>query len=217
MTKTAIVIGATGLVGLQLVTQLLASEQWHKVVVFVRSSLNVSDEKLLEHVVDFADMPQWQADIKGDSLFICLGTTLSQAGSKTAMRKIDLELPLAFATLAKGNGVNDCLLISSYLANAHSLSHYLRLKGELENQLAQLGFQRFIAFRPGPLLGKRKQPRFSEQVVAAMQPIFRAPYSPLRAWRGISADQLAHTMSVYALLDDNIAKQVVQGESLFQH
>ena len=215
MTKTAIVIGATGLVGSALLEQLLADESWDKVRVFGRKSTGVNADKLEEHVVDFAKIDSWQQLIQGHSLFICIGTTLSQAGSRAAMRAIDLELPLAFATAAKRNHVEDCLLISSLFANAKSPSHYLLIKGELENQLACLGFKHLMLFRPGPLLGERTKARFSEQVVAALQPVFSANLSPLRRWRGIEAVQLAATMLSYASKPPAEARLVIQGEALF--
>ncbi|MEE1675385.1 NAD(P)H-binding protein [Agarivorans aestuarii] len=216
MSKTAIVIGATGLVGSALLEQLLADKSWHKVRVFGRTNTGLQAAKLEEHIVDFTNIEDWQQLIQGHSLFICIGTTLSQAGSKAAMRAIDLDLPLGFANYARRNQVEDCLLISSLFANAKSPSHYLRIKGQLENQLACLGFKHLMMFRPGPLLGERKQARFSEQIVAAMQPIFAASLSPLRRWRGIEAERLAATMLCYANKPPTEASLVIQGEALFK-
>ncbi|WP_163134683.1 NAD(P)H-binding protein [Agarivorans sp. Alg241-V36] len=216
MSKTAVVIGATGLVGSALLEQLLADESWLKVRVFGRKRTGLQAAKLEEHIVDFANIEDWQQLIQGASLFICIGTTLSQAGSKAAMRAIDLDLPLGFANYARRNQVEDCLLISSLFANAKSPSHYLRIKGQLENQLACLGFKHLMMFRPGPLLGGRKQARFSEQVVAAMQPIFAASWSPLQRWRGIEAAQLAATMLRYANKPPTEASLVIRGEALFK-
>ncbi|WP_432455967.1 MULTISPECIES: short chain dehydrogenase [unclassified Agarivorans] len=215
MNKTAIVIGATGLVGLALVKQLLADPQWAKVKVFSRRSMDLNSSKLDLHVVDFTQLPIWQSQIKGHSLFICLGTTLRQAGSRAAMRQIDYELPLDFSIAAKRNGIEDCLLISSRMANPASVFHYLRIKGELEQALTHLLFKRLMIFRPGPLLGQRREPRTSEQLVAVLQPLFRAQYSPFRAWRGTSANSLARCMLRHANDTAPQQKQIFQGEALY--
>lgn len=215
MSKTAIVIGATGLVGRELVRKLLDDASWGKVVVFVRRSLDIKAETLEEHLVDFEQIVDWQDQLQGNSLFICLGTTLKQAGSKQVMRKIDLELPLEIAAIAKQNDVQDCLVISSLMANANSFAYYLRLKGELEQQLASLKFQRLMIFRPGPLLGERSSPRFSEQVVAAMQPLFSFTYSPMKAWRGIQARELAQLIISKANSSATVQQQVFEKEGLF--
>ncbi|MGY5452022.1 NAD(P)H-binding protein [Agarivorans sp. MS3-6] len=215
MKKTAIVLGATGLVGRELVRQLLDDTRWGKVVVVARRGLDIKAEALEEHLVDFDHIEDWQYLLQGHSLFICLGTTLKQAGSKQVMRQIDLDLPIQLATIAKQHQVQDCLVISSLMANANSFAYYLRLKGELEQQLASLQFERLMIFRPGPLLGERSSPRFSEQVVAAMQPLFGFTYSPLKAWRGIRAEDLAQLMISKANSSTVERQQVFEKETLF--
>ncbi len=216
MSKIAIVIGATGLVGKALVEQLLKEPQWQQVLSFSRRCLAFEHPKLKQFQVDFKQIERWQAQIKGHCLFICIGSTLHQAGSRQALAEVDLSLPSRFAGLARANQVEKCVVVSSLMANIDSVSHYLRTKGALEQALRDLAFQSLIIVRPGPLLGQREIPRFSEQIVAALQPLFQSTYSPLRHWRGIEAKRLAKIMCYLAHSEQTEPVLVLQGDDLFR-
>ena len=116
----ALVIGATGATGKDLVNQLLNDPDYQEVNVFVRKPLNIENPKLKNHVVDFEKPEEWQDLVKGNVAFSCLGTTLKSAGSKEAQRKVDYDYQYNFAKTAKDNNVDDYILVSSYGADPNS-------------------------------------------------------------------------------------------------
>jgi len=147
----ALIIGATGATGKDLVQQLLQDEIFTEVHIFVRNPLNNKDPKLKIHIVDFEKPEEWKDLVQGDVAFSCLGTTLKAAGSKEAQRKIDVDYQLQFAQNAKKKGVEDFILVSSYGANSKSKVFYSRIKGELEEQIKALHFNKLTIFQPGML------------------------------------------------------------------
>lgn len=196
--KTALVIGATGLVGQQLVKQLLLDERYQMVHVFVRRLMSLSiDEdpqgKLVQDVVDFNNVESWQDKLKGDELFCCIGTTLKQAGSKQNQESIDLQLPTEIANYACENNVPKIILVSSAGANHQSSSFYLRLKGQLEQNIIALNWQTVIIVRPSFLAGKRNEFRFGEKVGIVLFALLK--YFPfIRRYRPITGQKLALKM-----------------------
>jgi uncharacterized protein YbjT (DUF2867 family) len=148
----AIVIGATGSTGEFLVDELLADQDYTEVTIFVRRATGKQNPKLVEHIIDFSNIQNYKELIIGDVIFSCLGTTLKAAGSKENQIKIDFDIPVAFARLAKENGVSSFVLLSSYNASAESNVFYSQLKGRLEDTIAALHFEQYIIFKPGLLL-----------------------------------------------------------------
>jgi uncharacterized protein YbjT (DUF2867 family) len=150
----AIVIGATGLVGSDLIEQLLSNQQFDRVKVFTRRSLKKTHPRLEEYVINFDQPEQWEGLVKGDVLFSTLGTTLKKAGSKGAQFKIDYKYQYYFARAASENGVPDYVLVSA----AGSM------KGILEKDIKKLPFQYITILRPGMLSGNRKEERSGEKI-----------------------------------------------------
>src|SRR5688572_25909562 len=130
---TAIIIGATGLVGNHLLQQLIRDERYNKIIIFGRRSVNLSDAKIEEHIIEFDNVESWRHLVKGDVLFSSLGTTIRQAGSTNAQYKIDFTYQYEFAKAAASNNVPSYVLVSSAGADAKSIVFYTRMKGELEN------------------------------------------------------------------------------------
>ncbi len=160
--KTAIVIGATGLIGNHLTKLLLEDERYQTVKVFVRRSLGETDTKLEEHIVDFNNLNEWKNKVTGDEFFSCLGTTIKKAGSKDAQYKIDFTYQFETAKAAAENGVKNYLLVSSTGANSRSGNFYLRIKGELEEKISILPFDKIRIFQPSILVGEREEKRAGE-------------------------------------------------------
>ncbi|MBL8953025.1 MAG: NAD(P)H-binding protein [Myxococcaceae bacterium] len=152
---TAVMIGATGLVGSKLLEQLLADARFTKVVSFGRRPSGQKHEKLEEHVIDFDRPEAWASLVKGDVAFSALGTTIKQAGSKEVQKKIDLDYQLEFAKAAAKNGVSAYSLCSAASADPRSSRFYSRIKGELDRDVQALGFQRVRIMRPSLLGGDR--------------------------------------------------------------
>ncbi|HKJ40998.1 MAG TPA: NAD(P)H-binding protein [Sunxiuqinia sp.] len=200
MKKTAIVIGATGLVGSQLVQQLLGDDRFEKVVIFVRRKSGWANPKLVEHIVDFNQMDHWKEQIRGDILFSALGTTLKKAGSKQAQFKIDYTYQYEVAEAAAQNGVSRYVLISSAGASPKSKIFYSRMKGELDEAVQKLSFQKIAILRPSFLNGDRKEERTGEKV---MLKISRwATQFAFKKYRPIKDKTVAKAMIHVALSDD---------------
>lgn len=150
----ALIIGATGATGKDLVDVLIRDPEYSDVVIFVRRSTSIVHPKLKEVITDFDNLQNISEHIHGDVLFSCLGTTLRTAGSKERQLHIDLEIPLHFAEIARRNGVSKMVLLSSYGASTTSRVFYSRVKGKLEESTDNLAFDQYIIFRPGMLLRK---------------------------------------------------------------
>jgi uncharacterized protein YbjT (DUF2867 family) len=169
----ALIIGATGSTGKELVDQLLEDKDYTSVSVFVRRPFGKSHPKLTEHVVDFSDINAFQELITGDVLFSCLGTTLKDAGSKEKQWKIDFDIPAQFSAVAKTNKVNSLVLVSSYGASSKSSVFYSKMKGELEENIEKLNFPQYIIFRPGPLI-RQNTDRIGEKISVGVIKILNA-------------------------------------------
>ncbi|WP_343706116.1 NAD(P)H-binding protein [Flavobacterium sp.] len=169
----ALVIGATGATGKELVDLLLKDNNYTAVSIFVRRSTGKSHPKLTEHVVDFSNVSSFQDLITGDVLFSCLGTTLKDAGSKEKQWKIDYDIPANFAAVAKQNNVKSLVLVSSYGASAKSSVYYSMMKGKLEDYLKGLNFAQYIIFRPGPLI-RENTDRLGEKISIKVIKFFNA-------------------------------------------
>ncbi len=213
--KTALVIGATGLVGKQLVNQLLSNERYTAIKLFVRRPTQIEDPKIKEYLIDFEDLPSIQKDITGDILFSCLGTTLKQAGSKKAQYRIDYTYQYEFARIASENAVPDYMLISSPSANPKSMLFYTRIKGELEEAVKKLGFSKICIIQPSVLSGDRPEKRPGEEVggkiINALGRIF--PFA--RKYRSISGETVAKAMVALARKDETSRVSVYKLDELF--
>ena len=148
----ALIIGATGATGKDLVTQLLADDTYSEVHCFVRKPLTLTHPKLHAHVVDFETPEAWSDLLHGDVAFSCLGTTLAAAGSKKAQWRVDYDYQYTFAEHCRQNGVPTFVLVSAAGAKAQSKLFYNRMKGQLEDAVKALGFPRLLIFQPSILI-----------------------------------------------------------------
>ena len=148
----ALIIGATGATGKDLVTQLLADDTYSEVHCFVRKPLTLTHPKLHTHVVNFETPEVWADLLRGDVAFSCLGTTLAVAGSKEAQWRVDYDYQYNFAEHCRNNGVPTFVLISAAGAKAQSKLFYNRMKGQLEDAIKALGFPRLLIFQPSILI-----------------------------------------------------------------
>jgi len=161
--KKAIIIGATGLVGSELVKLLLDDSRYSKVVVFGRRSLKINHDKLEEHLVDFDAPDEWKPLVKGDVFFSTLGTTMKKAGSPSAQYKVDYYYQYIFAQAAAENKVPVYVLVSAPGASPESVMFYTRMKGSLEREVKKLDFQSISLMQPGLLHGERDEERMGEK------------------------------------------------------
>lgn len=191
--KTAIVIGATGLIGHHLTQQLCADPTIQKVITITRRKMDWQHQKLSNQVIDFEEMESNAAFFKGDYLFSCLGSTLKQSGSIEKQRHIDLDYQYTAASLAASNQVPFYLLVSSSGADANSRSAYLKMKGELEDKIKQLPFKKIAIFQPSLLIGERQEQRFSEGIGSKLLPLL-CKLPGLQKYRPIQGKQVAQKM-----------------------
>lgn len=157
----AIVIGATGATGSDLLDLLLKDDDFHQVDIFVRRELDLKHRKLFIHIIDFDKPEQWKHLVKADVLFSCLGTTLKAAGSKEAQWKIDYEYQYQFAKAARENNVPGFVLVSSSFASPNSLFFYAKMKGKLETAVKALTFPNLTILNP-PILVRKNTDRPGE-------------------------------------------------------
>ena len=201
--KTALLVGATGLVGGLVLEQLLADAYFEKVIVLTRNSLGKSNPILKEVIVDFNKLNDYAAEIKADAIFCCLGTTIKVAGSKEAFKKVDFEYPFKVAQLEKQNGSEKYLLITALGASKNSMVFYNQVKGELEDEVSKLNFDAFHILQPSLIIGERAESRTGEAVAQKLAPIFNAlMIGGLKKYKSITAAQIAKAMVYYSKLND---------------
>ena len=147
----ALVIGATGATGRELVNLLINNEDFDQVSIFVRKAPELEHEKLKIHTIDFNEIKKHKDLIKGDILFSALGTTKKEAGGKQRQYIIDYTYQYEFAKIAAENGVDQLSLVSSIGANPKSFMFYPKMKGELESDVKKLKFKKIDIFQP-PIL-----------------------------------------------------------------
>jgi uncharacterized protein YbjT (DUF2867 family) len=146
-------------------------------------------------VIDFDQLEKYAHLIAGDDLFICLGTTIRKAGSVKRMEQIDRDLPVQIARIAFQNGVTRCAVVSSIGAGASSRNYYQRIKGEMENGIREIPFDRTIIARPSILFGRRHEFRFGELIGRLFMRAFGwVLFGPMKKYRGIHADRVAKAM-----------------------
>jgi uncharacterized protein YbjT (DUF2867 family) len=198
--KTAILIGATGLVGSHILQQLLISDQYKKVKVFTRRSTGITHTNLEEHIVDFEETKKWANKLTGDDLFSCLGTTLKKAGGKENQWRIDYTYQYQTAKTAADNGVKSMVLCSSAGASPGSNIFYLKMKGELDRDVQNLAFNRVRIIKPSTLDGKRTERRPGEKLYIPLSKLItRLPF--LRKYTAIHAEIVATAMIKSLILD----------------
>jgi len=193
--KTALLFGATGLVGAELLKQLLAHPAYGKVIAPGRREPNVKHEKLEAPILDFDRLPLAIDQLEADEVFIALGTTIKRAGSQEAFRKVDFDYIVNAAKTAKAGGAERCLLVSSIGADPDSRIFYSRIKGETEEAVKNIGFAATDIFQPGALVGNRGEFRLGEKIGIGVSTFLRG-ISPsiLGKYNPTDVDVLAEKM-----------------------
>lgn len=206
----AIIIGATGATGKDLVDLLLQDSAFDAIHVFVRRPLSISDPLITTHIVDFEKIDTWKSEIRGDVLFSCLGTTLRAAGSQEAQWKVDYDYQFNVAKAAHDNGVETIVLMSSVGANPQSSFFYPKMKGKLEEAVKLLGFPNTIIVRP-PSLIRKNSDRWGEKVgVVVLKALNKVGI--LRSMKPMSTEAVAKAMLTCSL--HMKGQQVVESRQL---
>jgi uncharacterized protein YbjT (DUF2867 family) len=208
MSRHALLLGATGLVGSFLLARLLHSDEWQQVTVLGRreptlpATLNADlyKNKLRFITADLTAMADFAAEFSVDDVFCCLGTTLRQAGSKEAFAQVDLDFCVAAAKQAKIAGAKRFLMVSAVNANAKGLSFYARIKGQAEQQVIAEQLPATFFMQPSLLQGKREEFRLAEELgvkgIGLVMPLLRWSQA---SWLPVEADVVADAMAAAAL------------------
>ncbi len=195
MGKNAILIGATGLIGQNLLMKLLADENYNEILVISRKRLNVTDPKLREIIINFDELANYSTEITGDVVFCSLGTTIKRTPDLAVYRKIDYQYPLDVARIAFANGAKQYHLVSAMGADVKSRLFYSRTKGEVERDLQKIPFEAIHIYRPALLDGDRKEERAAENIMIGLfrliNPIL---IGPLKKYRSIKIEKVAEAM-----------------------
>ena len=189
MKNTAVIIGATGAVGKEILKEILGTEYYERIYVLGRNSISrlPEDDRLTKIVIDFENMRFDTSILDDTDVFAALGTTIKTAGSKENQRKIDVDYTVNFAKLCEGK-VRSFNVVSAIGANSKSKNFYNSLKGELEDKLKEMNLRTLRIFQPSLLISKREDKRFLEEIFMKVAPIFQfvlkgkiKKYSPIEA------------------------------------
>tara|TARA_B100000686_G_scaffold316158_1_gene363711 strand:- start:102 stop:755 length:654 start_codon:yes stop_codon:yes gene_type:complete len=162
--KTAILFGATGLVGNQLLNLLIENNEYHKIKIFSRKDIETKNPKIEKYVIDFNELDKHKDEIVGDDCFFTIGTTRRLTPNKKNYIDIELNLPVKISKIAKNNNVKSFIYVSSGGADANSRNLYLRNKGKAEQEIIKLSFEFTAIIQPSLLLGDRKENRIGEKI-----------------------------------------------------
>lgn len=202
MKKTALLAGATGLVGSALLPLLLASERYAKVLVVGRRPVALAHPKLTQVVTDLSQLEEERLRLVADDVYCCLGTTRRQAGSKEAFYEVDFLYVVKLAAVTASNFAAQFLVVSALGADTGSRFYYSQVKGEMEAAVRQTPFRAVHIFRPSLLLGQRATPRLGERVggwlLALARPLLRGRW---RSYRPVAATTVARAMLQAAVED----------------
>jgi uncharacterized protein YbjT (DUF2867 family) len=197
--KNALIAGASGLIGRELLKLLLDDSRYHQIIILVRKPLSIRHPKLIQQLVDFENLNDLSLPVAIDEAYCTLGTTIKKAGSKQAFRKVDLEYVLALGRFCGSKGIHKYLVVSAMGANPNSGIFYNRVKGEMEVQLQKIGIPGLYIFRPSLLLGKREEHRAGERMAQVIMKALGFLFiGPLKNIRGVPAEKVASSMILIA-------------------
>lgn len=195
MTRTALVAGATGLIGQHLLHRLLADARYSRVTALSRRELPQQDARLQTLLTDGRDLRGLEESLRVDDVYCALGTTMRTAGSRSAFEAVDLHLVLRIAQAARAAGAQRFIVVSAAGASEHALAYYSRVKGRMERAVAALDYAAVHIVRPSLLLGDRAEHRAGEAFAQKLAPFMNALLrGPLRKYQAIEADEVARSM-----------------------
>ena len=211
--KTALLFGSSGLIGGQLLNNLIQNNDYNKIRIFVRSEPEIKDSKIEIIKTDFNNLKNHVEDIKGDDCFFCIGTTKQNSPDKNEYKRVERDIRIEIAEIAKANSVNSFVYVSSGFADPKNSGAYLRYKGEVEEELKKLNFTKLGIMRPSFLLGNRKEKRFGEKIgiffFKLLSPLF---LGPLKKMKPIHSEKVAKAMIKVA--NEDIQQSVFESNEI---
>ena len=211
--KTALLFGASGLVGSHLLNQLIKDTNYSKIKLFVRSVTEIIDPKVEIIKIDFNNLQNHKKDFKGDDCFFCIGTTKKNSSDKDEYRRVELDIPKEIAKIAKLNLVNSFIFVSAIYANPNSSGDYVKFKGLVEEELKRLNFPKLALMRPSFLMGDRKEKRVGEKIgIFVFKLLSPLLLGPLKKMRPINAETVAKAMIRAA--NENLEKNIFESNEI---
>ena len=200
--KTALIFGSSGLIGNELLELILKDNNYNKIKLFVRSDLTDVNSKIEIIKTDFNNIENHKDKIVGDDCFFCIGTTRKNTPDKNEYIKIEYNLPIEVAKIAKSNSINNFIYISSLGANPNAASLYLKNKGQTEQELIKLNFMNLSILRPSILLGNRKENRVGEKIgIFAMKTLSPLFLGNMKKYKPIKVEYVSKAMLQVAQKD----------------
>lgn len=192
--KTAIVVGATGLIGSYVVNILKDKDEFERIIILGRRDIEIQHPKIEVFITDFQDLDKFNFWADADCLFCCIGTTIAVAGTKENFRKVDYGIPKALCPYCENYNIS-FLLVSSVGADKNSSNFYLKTKGETEDAVINSGIKTVHIFRPSMLLGPRKEKRLGEQIGKIFMQITNPlMLGGLKRYKAVKAETVANAM-----------------------
>ena len=211
--KTALLFGASGLVGSHLLNQLIKDTNYSKIKLFVRSVTEIIDPKVEIIKTDFNNLQNHKEDVKGDDCFFCIGTTKQNSSDKDEYRRVELDIPQEIAKIAKSNMVNSFIFVSAIYANPNSSGDYVRFKGLVEEELKRLNFPKLALMRPSFLMGDRKEKRVGEKIgIFVFKLLSPLLLGPIKKMRPIHSETVAKAMIKAA--NENLEKNIFESNEI---
>ena len=205
--KTALIFGSSGLIGNELFKTILLNNSYDKIKVFVRSIPEVNNPKVEIIKTDFSNLEQYKDKIIGDDCFFCIGTTKKDTPNKDEYRRVEYNIPVDVAKIAKTNSVKSFYYVSSIGANPNASSNYLKNKGQVEGELKNLNFSKLAIIRPSLLIGNRKSFRLGEVIFTpVMNTLTLFAFGSLKKYKPI---KLQNVVKSILHISKNVSDKIV--------
>ena len=205
--KTALIFGSSGLIGNELFKNILLNNSYDKIKVFVRSIPEVNNPKVEIIKTDFFNLEQYKDKIIGDDCFFCIGTTKKDTPDKEEYRRVEYNIPVNVAKIAKANSVKSFYYVSSIGANPNASSNYLKNKGQVEGELKNLNFSKLAIIRPSLLIGNRKSFRLGEVIFTpVMNTLTLFAFGSLKKYKPI---KIQNVVKAILHISKNVSEKIV--------
>ena len=193
--KTALIFGSSGLIGNELLKTILVKNNYSNIKIFVRTVPEINNSKVEIIKTDFRNLEKYKDKINGDDCYFCIGTTKKDTPDKNEYRRIEYDLPVNIAIIAKKNSVNSFYYVSSIGASPKASSGYLKNKGEVEEELKNLNFSKLVIIRPSLLVGTRKSFRLGEVIFTPiMNTLTLFAFGSLKKYKPIKIENVVKAM-----------------------
>lgn len=216
MPISIVIIGASGLIGNEVLRLSLENQEIEHITILVRKTLNLNHPKLKEVITDFKNLADIEAIVNGDTIICCLGTTRKKTPNLAEYKMIDFDLTVNLARIAKQQNVKQLHVISAIGADPKSKIFYNRLKGETEQALIDLQFPQTIIYRPSLLIGRREEFRFGEFIAQKLAPLFDfLLIGSLKKYHSITANKVAIAV-LKRVLSNGTKIEILEYQGLIQ-